>query len=33
MEGIRRTYSEEFKKDAVGHSLTLKVKQNSRVVI
>ena len=22
MEGIRRTYSEEFKKDAVGHSLT-----------
>ena len=21
MEGIRRTYSEEFKKDAVGHSL------------
>lgn len=23
MEGIRRQYSEEFKKDAVGHSLTL----------
>ena len=22
MEGIRRQYSEEFKKDAVGHSLT-----------
>ena len=22
MEGIRRNYSEEFKKDAVGHSLT-----------
>jgi len=22
MEGIRRTYSEEFKKDAVGHSMT-----------
>ena len=22
MEGIRRTYSEEFKKDAVGYSLT-----------
>jgi len=23
MEGIRRQYSEEFKKDAVQHSLTL----------
>ena len=23
MEGIRRVYSEEFKKNAVGHSLTL----------
>ena len=22
MEGIRRQYSEEFKKEAVGHSLT-----------
>jgi transposase-like protein len=29
MEGIRRTYSEEFKKDAVGHSLTSDIRKGS----